>query len=138
MYFFEINSRLLYGSRLCKSNILQIHSRFGFIGPHFDKCEFERHLCLIYCNLFELLFRSNRTVPNDLRFRLFMHFKKVSRKKTVFNQSHCRKFEKCLFAQWDYFWIFWAKRLFSNFLPIGWLKTVSFTKNSLWDKISID
>ena len=72
-----------------------------------------------------------RTVPNDLRFWLFMHFKKVSLKETVFNQSNCRKFEKCLFAQWDYFWIFWAKRLFSNFLPFDWLKTVSFSETFL-------
>ena len=86
-----------------------------------------------------------RTVPNDLRFWLFMHFKKVSLKETVFNQSNGRKFKNSLFAQGnslteqrDYFWIFWAKRLFSNFLPFDWLKTVSFTKNSLWDKISID
>ena len=40
-----------------------------------------------------------RTVPNDLRFRLFMHFKKVSRKETVFNQSNGRKFKNSLYAQ---------------------------------------
>ena len=40
-----------------------------------------------------------RTVPNDLRFWLFMHFKKVSRKETVFNQSNGRKFKNSLFAQ---------------------------------------
>ena len=101
---------------------------------------------LIIENLISSFTNPNfRTVPNDLRFWLFMHFKKVSRKETVFNQSNGRKFKNSLFAQGnslteqrDYFWIFWAKRLFSNFLPFDWLKTVSFTKNSLWDKISID
>ena len=66
------------------------------------------------------------------------HFKKVSKKETVFNQSNGRKFENSLFAQEnslieqrDYFWIFWAKRLFSNFLPFDWLKTVSFCETFL-------
>ena len=40
-----------------------------------------------------------RMVPNDLRFSLFMHLKKVSWKETVFNQSNGRKFENSLFAQ---------------------------------------
>ena len=47
-----------------------------------------------FINIFQI-----RTVPNDLRFWLFMHFKKVSRKETVFNQSNGRKFKNSLFAQ---------------------------------------
>ena len=79
--------------------------------------------------------RYYRTVPNILAL---FHFEKVSRKETVFNQSNGRKFENSLFAQEnslteqrDYFWIFWAKRLFSNFLPFDWLKTVSFYETFL-------
>ena len=52
----------------------------------------------------------NRTVPNVLAL---FHFKKVSRKETVFNQSNGRKFKNILFAQAnslteqrDYFRIF--------------------------------
>ena len=38
----------------------------------------------------------NRIVPNVLAL---FHFKKVSRKETVFNQSNGRKFENSLFSQ---------------------------------------
>ena len=46
-----------------------------------------------------ILIENIRTVPKDLRFWLFMHFKKVSWKETVFNQSNGRKFENSLSAQ---------------------------------------
>ena len=47
----------------------------------------------------KLNFRYVGTVPNDLKFWLFVHFKKVSWKKTVFNQSNGRKFENSFCAQ---------------------------------------
>ena len=71
-----------------------------------------------------------------MRFWLFMHFKKVSRKETVFNQSNGRKFKNSLFAQGNSLTEQWSKMKFNSatflkFAMVFSYKTFKWTKNVL-------